>query len=518
MGQLEIAQERLDDAELISAIRMGDDDEATSELFRRHHAAALNFATALAKPSLAADLVADSFEKVLTIIRRGRGPELAFRPYLLTTIRRAHVDHVRRTRLEVPVDDVEDAVSRSHVVESDGVDERLEAQTILRAYRSLPQRWQTVLWHTAVENEPLDRVAEVLGMNANSVAALSFRAREGLRGAYLAEHLARTEEPECRAVIDQLVKYVRGVLPPRQSEQVSVHVAGCLACTAALADLKSVNSNLGAILAPAILGGPLSEKVIAHFTKPASNDHSWGLSLGIIAALSLTALLAFAVVTAHRTTPRAVQQPDTPLVANQSTEVPPTGFATPTPQPTPLQTPTPVSTVRPNTLVPLDSPSPSPVAVSSPTSSSPTSFAHQPLPTTTPKAPIVVDVALGPPSRQQLTTGEPSWFHLQFPVTGSARGLVIKARLTGISQYQVHGEHEYGLWHCSDKILSSLAREIACTLTVQPGRSSHFALDVVPDGSEPSTASVEALVRLTSGRDPNPDNNRAAIDFPAPAP
>jgi RNA polymerase sigma factor (sigma-70 family) len=517
VDQLEIAQERLGDAELISAVRMGDDDEATSELFRRHHAAALNFATALATPSLAADLVADSFEKVLTIIRRGRGPELAFRAYLLTTIRRAHVDHIRRTRLEVPVDDVEDAVSRSHVVEGDGVDERLEAQTILRAYRSLPQRWQTVLWHTAVENEPLDQVAEVLGMNANSVAALSFRAREGLRGAYLAEHLACTEEPECRAVIDQMVKYVRGVLPPRQSEQVSVHVPGCLACTAALADLKSINSNLGAILAPAILGGPLSEKFIAHLTKPASNVRSWGLSLGIMAALSLTALLAFAAVTAHPT-PRAVQQPDTPFVANQSTEVPPTGFATPIPKPTSLQEPTPIRTVSPITLVPLEPPSPSPVAVTSPTTSSPTSFAHQPLPTTTPTGQIVADVALGAPSRQQLTTGEASWFHIQFPVTGSAPGLVIKARLTGISQYQLHSEHEYGLWHCSETILSSLARVMTCTLTIQPGRSSLFALDVVPDGGEPSTASVEALVRLTSGRDPNPDNNRAAIDFPAPAP
>ena len=56
---------------------------------------------------------------------------------------------------------------------------------IARAFASLPERWQAVLWHTEIEGARPADVAPLLGLTANGVAALAYRAREGLRQAYL---------------------------------------------------------------------------------------------------------------------------------------------------------------------------------------------------------------------------------------------------------------------------------------------------------------------------------------------
>lgn len=510
---MDTAQEKnLGDAELIAAVRLGDDD-ACSELFRRHHGAAIAFATSLAGQSLASDLVSESFARILILMQRGQGPDVAFRPYLLTAIRRAHVDHIRRTQREVPVDDIEVASARTAMVATDGVDDRFEAATILRAYRSLPERWQAVLWHTAVEHEPLQRVAEHLGMNANSVAALSFRAREGLRGAYLAEHLASTQDPECRAIIDLLAKHVRGALPRRQSEHVTAHVAGCLACTVALADLQSINSNLGAVLAPAVLGGPLSEQVLAHFSKPAVNEHTWALRLGIGAAVGVTALLVLWVAHAGRNDNPGTSTAHVPIAVTQPTSITPTSplSVTPKVQPTPKQesalTAPVVGTSPAQELVeqPVDSPTPAATPSTAPTPSVSATPSHPP---------TVLDVALGIPTQQQLTTTEPYWFHVQFPVTGLGTDLVLRVQLASVAKYQIHTDHDFGYWQCTESALTSNDRVLDCTLQAESGRSQDFALDVTPDGA---SASVEAVVRLVSGRDPHPENNKAAIEVPGPS-
>ena len=49
------------------------------------------------------------------------------------------------------------------------------------AYKRLPPRWQTVLWYTEIEGLELAEAAVMMGMSTNSVAALAYRAREGLR-------------------------------------------------------------------------------------------------------------------------------------------------------------------------------------------------------------------------------------------------------------------------------------------------------------------------------------------------
>ena len=92
-------------------------------------------------------------------------------------------------------------------------------------------------------------------MSANSVSALAYRAREGLRQAFLTQHAAELDEDTCRWTHGQLGAYVRGAISRRDAAKVEHHLDECRSCMAIYLELTEVNSNLGALLAPLLLGG-----------------------------------------------------------------------------------------------------------------------------------------------------------------------------------------------------------------------------------------------------------------------
>jgi RNA polymerase sigma factor (sigma-70 family) len=239
------------DAELIAAVR-GGDVEAYGELFARHVDAARRLARQLAGAADADDLVSDAFTKVLMVLQRGGGPDLAFRAYLLTAVRRLHVDKIRAGSRLRPVDDMEpfDPGLPFHDTAVEGFDNAAAA----RAFASLPERWQMVLWHTEVEQQKPADIAPLLGMSANSVSALAYRAREGLRQAFLSQHAVDPDDVDCAWTRDHLGAYVRGGLSRRDVSRVDEHLAACRACAAVYLELTEVNSGLAGILAPLLLG------------------------------------------------------------------------------------------------------------------------------------------------------------------------------------------------------------------------------------------------------------------------
>ena len=91
-------------------------------------------------------------------------------------------------------------------------------------------------------------------MSANSVSALAYRAREGLRQAYLQMHLADTAAEECRWTTERLGSHVRGGLSGRDAAKVDQHLDECPRCAAVYLELAEVNSNLRGIIAPLLLG------------------------------------------------------------------------------------------------------------------------------------------------------------------------------------------------------------------------------------------------------------------------
>ncbi len=250
MQPLRVVDGPADDA-LISAVRDGDVD-AYAVLYLRHVAAARRLARQLASPTEAEDLVAEAFSRVLAALRDGGGPDLAFRAYLLTAIRRLQVDRLRRLARVVPTDD--QRVLDLPLPFTDVALQSFDNVTAVRAFASLPERWQVVLWHTEVEQESPADLAPLLGLSANSVAALAYRAREGLRQAFLTAHAADAGDERCAAVRRQLGGFVRTGRSPRRGPRVEQHLQQCRACSGIYLELVDVNATLAGLIAAGVLG------------------------------------------------------------------------------------------------------------------------------------------------------------------------------------------------------------------------------------------------------------------------
>ena len=242
------------DAELISAVRGGDVD-AYGELFSRHVEAARRLARQLVAARDADDLVSEAFAKVLVVLQRGGGPDLAFRAYLLTAVRRLHVDRIRAgARLQHHRRP--DAVRPRRAVprhRGRGLRERGGGRAPSPRCPSAG-RWCCGTPRSRARSPPTSRL--LLGMSANSVSALAYRAREGLRQAFLSMHAAGRRRRRLR-VDPRAPRRLRprrrsraatrpGSRPPRRS---------AAACAAVYLELTEVNSNLAGLLAPLLLGG-----------------------------------------------------------------------------------------------------------------------------------------------------------------------------------------------------------------------------------------------------------------------
>jgi hypothetical protein len=154
----------------------------------------------------------------------------------------------------VQVDDLQDFEDPSTI--TDPVAVALDRTLTARAFRSLPERWQSVLWYTEVEGMDPHEVAPILGMSANGVAALSYRAREGLRKAWLQAHVSSAGvSEECRWTISRLGESARHALTPREDERMKKHLASCAKCSIISEEVDEVGSHLAMVLIPIAIGG-----------------------------------------------------------------------------------------------------------------------------------------------------------------------------------------------------------------------------------------------------------------------
>lgn len=219
---------------------------AYGSLYQRHVSSAYNLARQLTRsPAEADDLVSEAFAKVLDTLRAGRGPDSAFRAYLLTALRHTAYDKTRRDRKIELSDDVETAGGTSLAEPfSDTAVAGLERSLAAQAFARLPERWQAVLWHTEIEGQSPADVAPILGLTANGVSALAYRAREGLRQAYLQAHLAETTELRCRATAERLGAWTRHGLAKREKAQVEAHLDECEQCQALAVELVAANDEI----------------------------------------------------------------------------------------------------------------------------------------------------------------------------------------------------------------------------------------------------------------------------------
>lgn len=259
------------DADLVTRVR-GGDDSAYQDLYRRHADSVRRYARGCCRDGYTAeDLTGEVFARTLQAIRGGSGPDSAVRAYLLTTVRRVAAVWGATAKREHLVEDfaafaVSAAGSSTNEASGSGSGldpgpdvlamREAEQSPAYQAFLTLPERWRTVLWHTAVEEESPSEIAPLFGLTANATAVLAHRAREGLRQAYLRAHVSSTPtaEASCTRYADRLGAHVREGLRTRADRELRKHLARCARCRLAAAELADVNAALKGLLPVAVIG------------------------------------------------------------------------------------------------------------------------------------------------------------------------------------------------------------------------------------------------------------------------
>ncbi|PKW08638.1 RNA polymerase sigma factor, sigma-70 family [Streptomyces sp. 1222.5] len=456
------------DGELIARMR-GGDDSAYEELYRRHADAVRRYARTCCRDGHTADdLTAEVFARMLQAVRAGSGPEHAVRAYLLTCVRRVAAHWTRSARREQLVDDfalfaqqaaqVPELPDGTASLGSLGADVRAmhdaEQSLAMRAFRSLPERWQAVLWHTEVEDESPSEVAVLFGLDANGTRVLASRAREGLRQAYLQAHVSTTltDDEECARYADQLGTYARRKLRIRAERGLRKHLEECARCRLAAAQIEEVASGIPGVVPVAVIGwfgaagyakalGIVAGGAgVGAAAAAGSSGGAGGAGAGAVASEGLGApvkagIAAGVVAVAAAAVALALVNDGRPAkeVAEPSPPPPVIGSGAPAPTPThapkpPRRNPAPVPAV----LVPAPTPTPTPTHARAhkpaprpapprtPTPAPPATPTPSPTPTppptpAPPPAPVVYELSdlrydvLGDGSRPEIVLRGSSW-------------------------------------------------------------------------------------------------------------
>ena len=216
---------------LLSRAR-ANDTEALSELYRTHVAAARRVALSVNRRLDVDDVANEAFIAVMTAFASGHGPVENFRGYFFTAVRHEAERQSRRAAHETPVDVVPD--SRAVAAVDGGTADR---DLMRRMMGRLSREHAETLWSTAVEGETPSSLSSGTTA-ASTLAALAYRAREGLRRAYLVEEIAPTDRDDYTLLIPE---FVRGKMSRGRQARMTVHLANCTVCAGVHARLIDVD-------------------------------------------------------------------------------------------------------------------------------------------------------------------------------------------------------------------------------------------------------------------------------------
>lgn len=255
------------DEPLLDAVRNGD-QQAFGELYARHRGAVFAVARLHSNSHAEAeDITSEAFTRVLALLKSGGGPRQFLRAYLVTAVSRLAADRAHDLNRTQPQEPHEQGKLDQIQLFDDTVVRQVDAAVVARAFASLPERWQEVLWYLEIEGYRPRQVASVVGMQPNAVSALGKRARDGLRTAYMQQHVSARALEECGEYSTQLGAFVRGTLTPSKLKLMQDHLDSCERCTAEYLQLQDLGVGLRGWILPILAGLPLwgdaSERLLA---------------------------------------------------------------------------------------------------------------------------------------------------------------------------------------------------------------------------------------------------------------
>jgi len=245
---------------LITQARSGD-GEALAQLWRQHAQAGRRMARRITDRIEPDDLLAEAFLRILVALRAGSGPRGAFRPYLRAVMRSIAIRQSPPVTLAL-----EHAAGATASAPEDRLENAEELGTLRRALSLLPGTAQAALWHSCVEGAAPREIAAALGLSPNAAAALLWRARCGLRRAWLAAHLSETAPRAGSAGAREARAPAAAILTPgRRShaalQLIRAHLSCCDRCRALAAGLPGLGSAV--VWAALLLTGAGSPAVLA---------------------------------------------------------------------------------------------------------------------------------------------------------------------------------------------------------------------------------------------------------------
>lgn len=241
------------DEELLHACNAGD-SESFAALWERHRRAGFTAARNIAPSLEAEDVLSEAYLRVFELVSDGRGPTGAFRPYLYKVIRSVAVSKLRTPETAVSPADFESIPDLHEAAPWE--DNAFDLNAVAAAFATLTPRWQAALWYTEVEGMPPREAAPLLGVTANTAAALALRAREALRSGWVEAHVNQElADAACATTLSHLQRYQRGKLTARLTREVEAHLDTCVSCSHAAAEYSTLNKRLGLVIALAIFGG-----------------------------------------------------------------------------------------------------------------------------------------------------------------------------------------------------------------------------------------------------------------------
>jgi RNA polymerase sigma-70 factor (ECF subfamily) len=228
-----------DTDEALAARSAAGDGEAFAELYERYERRAFNLCYRITgSHDDASDATQEAFLGVLRRLPALEGRDLAFGSYLFSSARNACYDLIERRRRAEPSEELPDEPPREPGDPGDDPDRNvlLEAQQeeIRAANAELPERQREALALRELEDLSYDEIAELMGMNRNSVAQLISRARISLREALRGTALRSIapSSPDCERGLPLLAMMQDGQLDAASTEArwLGDHLAACGTC------------------------------------------------------------------------------------------------------------------------------------------------------------------------------------------------------------------------------------------------------------------------------------------------
>ncbi|MFD5390943.1 RNA polymerase sigma factor [Streptomyces sp. NPDC127074] len=236
----------MSDTAAAQRVRQGDRDAFLLLVDRHSFAVHAYLRTCLTDRGEVDSLTEETFRRGYQVAVRGVEPHTHWRLQLLATARGLALSAWARDPYSVAIAD-----GFRYWAATGGVWPLTARSFLFEAFRSLPTRWQTVLWHTAVEQDSAALTSDVLGLESGHYTTVTQRARQALREFYL-DLYRRTvvHQPSCVAFVQSY-----GRRPALSFEEWALsHPARCVPCSEVEFDLSDIGYQLRAQLPAALLG------------------------------------------------------------------------------------------------------------------------------------------------------------------------------------------------------------------------------------------------------------------------